>query len=129
MLDECDSKDSIRLILQLFIEIKNIGNIRLNVLITSRPETTLLHGFQDMPDIMHRRLDLRDIPRQTLDHDLYIYIKERLCQIKLRSNNQDWPSKRDLQSLVQKADGLFIYAATVCRFIGESYNVSRNLRL
>lgn len=122
-LDECDSEDSIRLILQLFIEVKNIPNIHLNVLITSRPEITLLHGFEDIPEIMHRRLDLRDIPRQKLDDDLYVFMKERLGQIKRQSKNQDWLSERDLQLLVLKADGLFIYAATFCRFVEESYNV------
>lgn len=120
-LDECNSEDDIRLILQLFIEVKNISNVQLSVLITSRPEITLLHGFQDIPEIMHRRLDLRDIPRDVVDHDIYIFMKEKLGEIK--SKSQDWPSERDLKSLVQKAGCLFIYAATVCRFIGEGFDV------
>ena len=70
-LDECDSEDDIRLILQLFIEVTKISNIEFGVLVTSRPETTLLQGFQDIPEIIHRRLDLREIPRQTVEHDIY----------------------------------------------------------
>ncbi len=122
-LDECDSTDDIRLIIQLFIEFKNITNMDLSVLITSRPEIALKHGFQDVPEIMHRRLDLRDIPRQTVEHDIYIFIKEKLRQIKSESKGQPWPSEPDLDSLVRRADCLFIYAATVCRFIREPYNV------
>ena len=120
-LDECDSEDDIRLIIQLFIEVKSISTIRLSALIASRPEITLLHGFQDMPEIMHRRLDLRDIPRRTVEHDIYVFMKEKLGRIKSKSKSQVWPSETDLNSLVRKADGLFIYAATVCRFIRELY--------
>ena len=122
-LDECDSEDDIRLILQLFIEVTKISNIDLGILITSRPETTLLQGFQDIPEIIHRRLDLREIPRQTVEHDIYVFIKEKLGRIKSKSKSQDWLSEADLVSLVQKADCLFIYAATVCRFIGGMYDV------
>ena len=122
-LDECDSTDDIRLIIQLFIEFKNITNMDLSVLITSRPEIALKHGFQDVPEILHRRLDLRDIPRQTVEHDIYIFMKEKLRKIKSESKGQPWPSEPDLVSLVRRADCLFIYAATACRFIGEPYNV------
>jgi hypothetical protein len=30
-----------------------------------------------------------------------------------------WPRENAITQLEQRADGLFIYAATVCRFIGE----------
>ncbi len=122
-LDECDSTDDIRLIIQLFIEFKNITNMDLSVLITSRPEIALKHGFQDVPEIMHRRLDLRDIPREIVKHDIYVFMKEKLRQIKSESNGQSWPTEPDLEALVRRADCLFIYAATVCRFIGSFYDV------
>ena len=120
-LDECGSEDEIRLILQLFIELKGINNIDLSVLMTSRPETTLLRGFQDMPEILHRRLDLRSIPRDLVEHDLYVFMKQKLGRIKSTSN-PDWLDKNVLVPLVQKADCLFIYAATVCLFIENTYD-------
>lgn len=119
-LDECGSEDDIRLILQLFIELKNINNVDLSVLITSRPETTLVRGFRNLPEILHRRLDLREIPRDIVEHDLYVYMRTKLGQIKPH-NECDWPTEEDLRSLVQKADCLFIYAATVCLFIESSH--------
>ena len=118
-LDECGSEDDVRLILQLFIELKNIKNVDLSVLVTSRPETTLVRGFRNIPEIMHRRLDLREIPRDIVEHDLYVYTKKKLGQIKPQSDSV-WPSEEDLRSLVQKSDCLFIYAATVCLFIQNS---------
>ena len=120
-LDECGSDDEIKLILQLFIELKNINNIGLSVLITSRPETTLLRGFEDMPEIMHRRLDLRSIPRDLVEHDLHVFMKQKLGRIKSTSN-PDWLDEKVLAFLVQKADCLFIYAATVCLFVENSYD-------
>ena len=119
-LDECGSDDEIRLILQLFIELKAIKNIDLSVLVTSRPETTLIRGFQDMSKILHRRLDLRDIPRHLVEHDLYVFMKQKLSRIP--SSNPDWLNEKVLKSLVQKADCLFIYAATVCLFIEKSFD-------
>lgn len=118
-LDECGSEDDIGLIIQLLIELKNINNVDLSVLVTSRPETTLVRGFRNLPEIMHRRLDLRDIPRDIVEHDLYVYMRKKLGQVKPH-NECHWPSEEDLRSLVQKADCLFIYAATVCLFIESS---------
>lgn len=122
-LDECDSEDDIRLLLQLFIELKNINTVDLSILVTSRPEIALLHEFQDMPEIMHRRLDLRDVRRDVVEHDIYVFMKEKLRRKKGKAEPQDWLSENDLVSLVQKADCLFIYAATVCRFIHNSHYV------
>lgn len=118
-LDECGTEDDIRLILQLFIELKNVNNVDLSVLVTSRLETTLVRGFRNVPDILHRRLDLREIPRDIVERDLYVYMRKKLGQIKPQ-NESHWPSEEDLRSLVQKADCLFIYAATVSLFIQSS---------
>jgi hypothetical protein len=32
----------------------------------------------------------------------------------------EWPDKQNIELLVQRAGSLFTYAATVCRFIGDS---------
>ena len=118
-LDECGSNDDIRLIIQLLVELKTIKNVNVSVLITSRPETTLVRGFRDIAEIIHRRLDLREIPRETVEHDLLVYMKKKLGQI-TSTSKPDWLNEKDLGMLVQKADCLFIYAATVCLFI-ENY--------
>ncbi|KAF8252046.1 hypothetical protein K440DRAFT_658313 [Wilcoxina mikolae CBS 423.85] len=34
----------------------------------------------------------------------------------------EWPGEEIIRELVRRADGLFIYAATICRFIGEKDN-------
>lgn len=66
-LDECESDDDIRLLLQLFVELKSLKSV--SVLITSRPEITIRFGFEHISDIYHRRLDLRDVPREVVERD------------------------------------------------------------
>ena len=118
-LDECDSDDDIRLLLQLFVEVKDLNNINLGIFVTSRREVAIRPGFKDMPEIIHHNLDLRDIPRQIVEHDISMLLEHELGRISSQHKLHDWPSEDDIRSLVQKADCLFIYAATACRFIGD----------
>ena len=73
-LDECGSEDDIRLLLQLFIEVQGVLNVNLGVFVTSRPELAIRLGFQQMPEILHQDLDLRDIPRETVKQDLSVFL-------------------------------------------------------
>lgn len=117
-LDECGSDDDIRLLLQLFVEVKDLNTIDLGVFVTSRPEIVIRLGFKSIPDIIHHNLDLRDIPRRTVEHDIWVLLKQELNRISIQHELHDWPSEANILSLVQKADCLFIYAATACRFVG-----------
>ena len=112
-LDECDGDKDVRGILQLLIdEAKLLDNIKLRIFITSRPETPIRLGFRDMPDILHRDLALHKISRTIIDKDISIFFEHELKKIR-----NGWPEKEKISNLVAKAQGLFIYAATVCRFI------------
>ncbi len=118
-LDECDSGDDVRLLLQLFVEIKELDTVDLGILVTSRPEITIRLGFQHMPEIVHFRLDLRDIPRHIVEHDITVFLEQELGRIRDERLLRDWPSEHEIRLLVQRSDCLFIYAATVCRFVGD----------
>ena len=118
-LDECSSDDDIRLLLQLFVEVGDIENVDLGVFVTSRPEITIRLGFKTMPEIIHCDLDLRDIPPETVQHDISVYLRQELTFIGLEQGLGNWPLEADLQRLVQKAGCLFIYASTACRYIGD----------
>lgn len=118
-LDECQGDDDIRLILQLLIEVKRLERIRLRFFITSRPETPIRLKFRNMPDILHHDLILHDVPRVVVDHDITVFLRVKFREI--RENAEyipvDWPGDETIDLLVKKSAGLFIYAATVCRFI------------
>jgi hypothetical protein len=40
----------------------------------------------------------------------------------------DWPSKKDIYSLVRKSSGQFIYAATVIKFLSSGKRIKARLR-
>ena len=119
-LDECEGDPDVRLILQLLATAnKHIPTIQLRVLVTSRPETPIRLGFRENSGIWHRDLVLNAVPREVVDRDITIYFLEELKDI---ISPQDDPT---ITRLVEKACGLFIWAATVCRFIknGQNYEI------
>ena len=119
-LDECGSEDDVRLLLQLFVEVQDLANLDLGVFVTSRPEIVIRHGFKDMPEIIHQNLDLGEIPRQIVEQDILVFLRQKLGRLSLQHELRNWPSEDNIRSLVQKADCLFIYAATACRFIEDT---------
>lgn len=119
-LDECDSDNEIRLLLQLLVEIKGLDTVDLGVFVTSRPEIVIRLGFTDMPDFIHQNLDLRDVPRPIIEHDIMILLRREFGLIGVQNKLENWPNEDDLRMLVRNADSLFIYAATVCRFVKDS---------
>ena len=116
-LDECDADNDIRLLLQLLVEIKGLDTVDLGVFVTSRPEIPIRLGFKAMPHIIHQSLDFRNIPRSIIEHDIMVFLKQEFGRISAQKKIDNWPNEDELRMLVHKADGLFIYAATVCRFV------------
>jgi hypothetical protein len=111
-LDECDSDNNIRIIVQLLAEARSsLTGVRLQVLLTSRPEVPIRHGFGQVADTEHKDVVLHDISL-FLQHHLGIIAKE--CY-----QTDDWLGVEAIRLLVQSASGLFIWAATACRFIQE----------
>jgi hypothetical protein len=63
---------------------------------------------------------LHNISPVIVDHDISIFLEYNLKAIRQeRALNVGWPSEEIIQHLVQSASGLFIWAATACRFICE----------
>lgn len=118
-LDECSSEDDIRILIQLFVELKEVGNADIGVFVTSRPEVPIKLKFNDIPRFLHRKLDLRDIPIDVIEHDLSIFVQEKLSELAKQRNISDWPPESELRTLVKNSGNLFIYAATACRFIAD----------
>jgi len=116
-LNECDGDNDVKGILQLFAEAKSLEPIQLRIFITSRPETPIRLGFRDMPGILHRDLVLNDVSREIIDNDISIYFRHELSDIDL--------SPQIITRLTEKACGLFVWAATACRFIKSGKRVAR----
>ena len=120
-LDECEGENDIREIIQLLANVNSLEAIQLRTFVTSRPEIPIRPSFRAMPEILHQDLVLHDISRAIVDQDIFIFFMHNLSEIRSASEDLpvDWPGKKTIDLLVLKAHGLFIYAATVCRFIKE----------
>jgi hypothetical protein len=119
-LDECDSDSNIRIIVQLLAEARSLTRVRLRVLLTSRPEVPIRHGFYQIPDAEHQDVVLHNISRSIVDHDITLFLQHNLQLIAHeRCLHAGWPDAETLVQLVQSACGLFIWAATACRFVRD----------
>ena len=120
-LDECTGEEDVRLILQLFATAKSLQKVQLRIFVTSRPETPIRHGIcNDIQEAAHQDFVLHNIPQSIIEHDISIFFKHKLEIIKRECNiATDWPGEQTIGLLVQKTGGLFIYAATACRFIRQ----------
>ena len=112
-LDECDKQGDIQRVLRLVADVGALQKIRLRILITSRPESNIRHGFLQFLRGMYQEFILHEISRSVVDNDIFVFLKQKFERLPLR----DWPEKQAIERLVQKAGGLFIWAATAYRFI------------
>src|SRR5690606_13413363 len=100
---------------------KDLNTVRLRIFVTSRPETPILLGFRQMPGNVHQDFILHNIPAPIVNHDIMKFLERKLSVVKAdHGMYTPWPDESAIQLLVVKAAGLFIYAATVCRFISKS---------
>ena len=119
-LDECDDQKHIQIILQLLAEARLLKRVRLRVFLTSRPETPIRYGFHQIPETEHQDFVLQNISPDIVDHDISLFLEHNLRLIRQqRSLDAGWPGEHVVKCLVQNASGLFIWAATACRFIHE----------
>jgi len=119
-LDECDNDKHISMILRLLAEAQSLKTVRLRVFLTSRPEIPIRSGFYRIPRAEHLDFILHHISPATVDHDLSIFLEHNFEDIRQRcALDARWPGEHAIEQLVQNACGLFIWAATACRFISE----------
>jgi hypothetical protein len=82
-----------------------------------------------MPGIILHDLALHDVSRDAVDHDIAIFLRDKFR--KMREEFEipaNWPGDDKIEHLVNRASGLFIYTATVCRFIeGDGWWLPQDL--
>lgn len=130
-LDECDNHDDVRIIIQLLAEARSMEKVCLRVFLTSRPIEPIRHGFGQMTDAKHRDFVLHDISPPIVDKDIRLYLETELRAFgQRRCLGAGWPSAEAIMQLVRSASGLFIWAATACRFIfGGGQFAARRLQM
>ena len=119
-LDECENERSIGTLLQLLPRVSEIVGIRMRILVTSRPETPVRHGFKRICEGTHHDFVLHDISSVVINRDIQVFLEHRLSKFAAECYfPDDWPGARILERMVEHAGGLFIWAETACKFIEE----------
>lgn len=119
-LDECESEDDISQLIQCLNDITRLKHVRFRVFITSRPEQPINLGFGRIESLLRRDFILHDIEKSLVEHDLGLYYQDKLTHIGKRFHiDQNLLSDESINYLVHKSQGLFIHAATACRFIQD----------
>ena len=125
-LDECKDEEPASALLSLLSRyVDQIPSVKF--FITGRPEPRIRSGFrlaalQPITEV----LKLHDVKRRLVDIDIKLFFRTRLTEIvKNRSHcdiTEDWPLPSDINTLCEKAAGLFIYASTVVKFVASQYH-------
>ncbi|KAK6066938.1 Vegetative incompatibility protein HET-E-1-like protein 7 [Seiridium cupressi] len=127
-LDECEREEDVKILIKLLSGAETLQNLPLKFFLTSRPELPIRLGFKAV-DGTYQDFILHEVAEPIIEHDIAAYFRHELRLIQQdfdKSISQDrhlsanWPTENDLQTLVRIATPLFIFAATVCRFISDS---------
>ncbi len=118
-LDECQDAAEIDILLRLLCQTPSLPTAcPLLVFLTSRPEIPVRVGFADEAQARHRHIILHHVDRSAVDRDIMVYFRHALGIIRREAClPRSWPSQESLGRLVQRAGGLFIWAAVACRYI------------
>ncbi|KAH7083961.1 vegetative incompatibility protein HET-E-1 [Paraphoma chrysanthemicola] len=130
-LDECGQDEDTREILRLLPRVKILRTVSLRVFLTSRPELPIRLGFRKMSPVDYDNMILHNISPNVVQHDIEVFVRHELALVReQRSLQEDWPASHQIRELVELASPLFIFAATACRYIGETkHNPQRRLEL
>ena len=121
-LDECDLDAHMRLVVDLLAKIQIQSAFDIRILLTSRPELPLRLGFKNLTSNQYESLVLQEIAEAIVIEDFTIYLRHHFMRITTDHDDlpQTWPGDKNVVSLVHMALPLFIFAATICRFIADS---------
>ncbi|KAJ7816187.1 hypothetical protein B0H13DRAFT_1663534 [Mycena leptocephala] len=126
-LDECMDHKVQQQILHLFIIAIRDHHLPVRLLITSRPEPHLRETLESKDTFSicrHSELTADEFAY----NDIRIYLWDDFSRIyhEFLGRGIDlgpsWPASTAVTHLIKKSSGIFIYAATVIRFIGDEYS-------
>jgi hypothetical protein len=123
-LDECVRQEDVELVIHLF---SHLESSHIKVFLTSRPELHIRISFNSVQGT-YDSFTLHEIPRLIIGHDISIFLSHELAKIRTDYNlgvsqdrklPPDWPGELKVQTLTEMAVPLFIFAATVSRFLAD----------
>ncbi|KAF4613913.1 hypothetical protein D9613_008176 [Agrocybe pediades] len=120
-LDECDNVSATALLLKVLMSYA--PRLPIKFLVASRPEPVILKNMQT-PNFAPSILRLHDIEQSLVEADIKLYLQEALSTV------SPAPTSDVIDQLTRRSGKLFIYAATVARYINpEDEEVNAETRL
>ncbi|KAF4609693.1 hypothetical protein D9613_011929 [Agrocybe pediades] len=120
-LDECSDISATALFLKVLMTYATCLPIKF--LVASRPEPVILKNMQ-APNFLPSMLRLHDVEQSFVEADIRLYLQEALYTMLPR------PSSENIDQLARRSGKLFIYAATVARYVNpEDGEVNSKARL
>ncbi|KAF5973507.1 hypothetical protein FBULB1_8253 [Fusarium bulbicola] len=124
-LDECERLENLTRILGLFSKLCTSSTLPLRVFITSRYAPEIVEAFD--PLLQNKTVHTLELHREFSGDtalDIRNFLEARFADIKYKRRVQKdpWPTIDELDRLVQLSttpEPLFIYAATLCRFVSD----------
>ncbi|CAE6455467.1 unnamed protein product, partial [Rhizoctonia solani] len=114
-LDECDDGNGVEQMLQMLLE--NASKLPVKFLVSSRPEPHIRERIHQSP--LKIQLILHELDQKVVRADIETYLRVELASMFT-------PLTEDqLTALVERAGSLFIYAATVIRYIKDGDTMER----
>ncbi|KAF9779769.1 hypothetical protein BJ322DRAFT_1146253 [Thelephora terrestris] len=91
--------------------------------ITSRPEKDIVAGFSDLElELCKKTFLLHMVDRHTVDSDIHLFFEHELSRLSPKCNGiKGWPTDEQLNSLCQRAAGLFVYAVATVKFLDHGF--------
>ena len=115
-LDECGNAEDRETLVNLLSEKSADLHSTFRIIIASRPDVDIRHAFRSRSHILARELDLDST---ITGHDISSYFRHHMALIRAKKSHldTDWPGDAKICALTKRARGLFVWAATACRFI------------
>ncbi|KAL4815688.1 hypothetical protein BDW67DRAFT_176016 [Aspergillus spinulosporus] len=131
-LDECERDEDMEVILELLPKVEKATCLRIQFFLTSRPESAIRFGFDQIDQSDYQNTILQNLDNDVIKHDITLYLREefrRIRQKRPRDLPSSWPGEERIEALATMAVPLFIFAATVCRFVADKrWNPERRLQ-
>jgi hypothetical protein len=120
-LDECkDDSPASAILSMLGKHIDSLDSVK--IFVTGRPEPPISLGFRLPLMRPHTEVfQLHNMKAGSVDHDIQLYVETQMRDlVMIRSDVEfptPWPGEGAIATIVRKADGLFIFASTTCKFV------------
>ena len=121
-LDECSDQSLVAELLSAIL--RHSTSLPVKFFVTSRPEIRLKESFSK--PWSHSHFILHEVEREIVKADIELYIKGCLTK---HDSSYDWPPQAEVEKLVNMSGTLFIYAATVCKYIAQRGTPGMSQRL